>query len=54
MKASAAYYTAIDALLEVAPDRDRQTIIEALQVLCNSRNTALWNEQRQEREEGES
>lgn len=54
MKASTAYYTAIDALLEVAPDRDRETVIETLQVLCNNRSTALWNEKREEQGKGES
>lgn len=54
MKKSTAYYTAIDALIEVAPDRDRETIIESLQVLCNNRNTALWVEQRQEQGKRES
>lgn len=54
MKESTAYYTAIDALIEVAPDRDRETVIEALQVLCNNRKSALWNEQRQEHGKKES
>ena len=50
MKESTAYYTAIDALIEVAPDRDRETLIETMQVLFNNRRAALWGEQRQEQE----
>ena len=48
MKESTAYYIAIDALIEVAPDRDRETVIETLQVLFNNRSAALWGERRQE------
>ena len=48
MKESSAYYMAIDAMIEVAPNRDRESLIEAMQVLFNDRRHALWNEGRQE------
>lgn len=49
MKNSSAYYFAIDAMIEVAPERDRETLIEALQILCDDRRHALWGEAQREK-----
>lgn len=47
MKESTALYTAIDAVLDVAEERDRETVIETLAFLFKRLDTAKFTESRE-------
>ncbi len=48
MKESTAIYMAIDALLDVAGRRDRETLIKALALMYKKYDLAKWTEDRTE------